>query len=218
MRRANSLEKKNPDAGKDWSQEEKGLTEDETVGRHHRLNGHEFEQTLGGREGQRSRACCSPESDTTERVNSTNRGCQSDLLMCLSTSPMAGPGLLKAKDGLIHPHGTSPCAPRNTRHAWPSCCWMLQMWIKLFFNRQGDQSRGEGTHPWLHCKLGRHGVGPPGSESQRRRSWAHREDRHLMSPISPTKATGKAVYGLAANQGHKHFHRPQSNPVNYFCL
>ena len=39
-----------------------------------------------------------------------------------------------------------------------------------------------------------------------------------MSLISPTKATGKAVYGLAANQGHKHFHRPQSNPVNYFFL
>ena len=42
---------KDPDAGKDWGQEEKGMTEDEMVGWHHRLNGHEFEQTLGDGEG-----------------------------------------------------------------------------------------------------------------------------------------------------------------------
>ena len=50
---------KNPDAGKDWAQEEKGTTEDEMVGWHHRLNGHEFEQPLGDGEGQRSLVCCS---------------------------------------------------------------------------------------------------------------------------------------------------------------
>ena len=53
----------------DGGQEEKGTTEDEMLGWHHQLNGHEFEQTLGGSEGQGSRACCSPwglkESDTT---------------------------------------------------------------------------------------------------------------------------------------------------------
>ena len=49
-----------PDAGKDGRQEDKGLTENEVVGRHLRLNGHEFEQTLGDGEGQRSLACCSP--------------------------------------------------------------------------------------------------------------------------------------------------------------
>ena len=42
------------------SQEEKGVTEDEMVGWHHQLNGHEFEQTLGDSEGQGSLACCSP--------------------------------------------------------------------------------------------------------------------------------------------------------------
>ena len=61
---------KDPDAGKDWGQEEKRATEDEMVGWHHYLNGHEFEQTLGDSEGQGSLACCSPwrhkESDTTE--------------------------------------------------------------------------------------------------------------------------------------------------------
>ena len=51
---------KDPDAGKDWGQEEKGMTEDEMVGWHHRLHGREFEQTVGGSEGQRSLACCSP--------------------------------------------------------------------------------------------------------------------------------------------------------------
>ena len=64
---------KDSNAGKDWGQEGKGTTEDEMVGWHHRLNGHEFEQTPGDGEGQRSSACCSPwghkESDTTEQLN-----------------------------------------------------------------------------------------------------------------------------------------------------
>ena len=59
MQRADSLEK-NADAGKNWRQEEKGTTEDEMVGWHHWLNGHELEQTLGDSEGQGSLACCSP--------------------------------------------------------------------------------------------------------------------------------------------------------------
>ena len=48
------------DAGRDWGQEEKGTTEDELAGWHHQLNRHEFEQALGGGEGQRSLMCCSP--------------------------------------------------------------------------------------------------------------------------------------------------------------
>ena len=60
---------KDPDAGKDWGQEEKEVTEEETVGWHHRLNEHEFNQTLGGSEGQESLVCCSScgrkELDTT---------------------------------------------------------------------------------------------------------------------------------------------------------
>ena len=51
---------KNPDAGKDWRQEEKWMTEDEMVGWCHWLNGHEFEQTPGDSEGQESLVCCSP--------------------------------------------------------------------------------------------------------------------------------------------------------------
>ena len=51
---------KDPDAGKDWRQEEKETTEDEMVGWHHQLNGHESEQTPGDSEGQGSLVCCGP--------------------------------------------------------------------------------------------------------------------------------------------------------------
>ena len=68
---------KDPDAGKDWGQEGKGMTEDEMVGWHHWLDEHEFEQTLGDSEGQGSLVCCSPwgckELDMTEQLNWTNQ-------------------------------------------------------------------------------------------------------------------------------------------------
>ena len=67
---------KAPDAGKDWRQEENGMIEDEMVGWHHWLDGHEFEQAPGDGEGQGSLTCCSPrgqkESDTTEELNDDN--------------------------------------------------------------------------------------------------------------------------------------------------
>ena len=68
---------KDPDVGKDWRQEEKGVTEDERVGWHHWLNGHEFEQTLGDNDGQESLVCCSSrghkESDMTEWWNNNSK-------------------------------------------------------------------------------------------------------------------------------------------------
>ena len=71
------LTKKDPDAGKNWGQEEKGMIEDEMFEWHHRFNGHEFEEAPGDGERQGSLACCSPwghkESDTTERLNN-NKG------------------------------------------------------------------------------------------------------------------------------------------------
>ena len=64
---------KDPDAGKDWRQEEKGMTENKMVGWHHQLDGHEFEQALGVGDAQGSLACCSPwgckELDMNERLN-----------------------------------------------------------------------------------------------------------------------------------------------------
>ena len=66
---------KEPDAGRNWGQEEKGMTEDEMAGWHHWLDGHEFEWTLGVGDGQGGLACCDSwgrkESDTTERLNWT---------------------------------------------------------------------------------------------------------------------------------------------------
>ena len=64
---------KDPDAGKDWRQEEKRTTEDEMVGWHHWLKGHESEEAPEDGEGQGRLVCCSPwgrkESDTTEWLN-----------------------------------------------------------------------------------------------------------------------------------------------------
>ena len=65
------------DAGRDWGQEEKGTTEDETAGWHHWLDGRESEWTPGVGDGQGSLVCCNSwglkESDMTERLNWTGR-------------------------------------------------------------------------------------------------------------------------------------------------
>ena len=67
---------KYPDAGKDGRQGEKGTTDNEMVGWHHRLNGHESEQAPGDGEGQGSPVCCSPwgrkELDTSEQLSNNN--------------------------------------------------------------------------------------------------------------------------------------------------
>ena len=64
---------KDPDAGRDWGQEEKGTTEDEMAGWHHQLNGHGFVWTLGVGDGQGGLACCGSwgryESDMTEQLH-----------------------------------------------------------------------------------------------------------------------------------------------------
>ena len=66
---------KDSDAGRDWGQEEKGMTEDEMAGWDHRLDGHEFEWTPGVGDGQGGLVCCDSwgckESDTTEQLNWT---------------------------------------------------------------------------------------------------------------------------------------------------
>ena len=78
---------KDPDAGKDWGQEEKGTTEDEIVGWHRWLNGHGFGWTPGVGDGQGGLACCSSwgrkESNRTERLNWTE------------LNPMTGRGVHK---------------------------------------------------------------------------------------------------------------------------
>ena len=74
------LVRKDPDAGKDWRKEEKGMTEDEMVGWHHWLEGRKFEQALGECEGQGNLACYNPqgckESDMPEWLNNSNMLCE----------------------------------------------------------------------------------------------------------------------------------------------
>ena len=77
--RKNWLTGKDPDAGRDWGQEEKGKTEDEMAGWHLGLDGRESEWTPGDGDGQGGLACCyswgHKESDTTEQLNRTELNC-----------------------------------------------------------------------------------------------------------------------------------------------
>ena len=86
---------KNPDAGEDWRQEEKEITEDEMVGSHHWLNGHEFEQSSGVGDGQGSLENCSPwghkELDMTGQLSWTELSpytAQGRSCMLQSNSPL----------------------------------------------------------------------------------------------------------------------------------
>ena len=76
---------KDPDAGRDWGQEEKGTAEDEMAGWHHWLDGHESEWTPGVGNGQGGLACCDSwghrESDTTKRLNWTELSTRSPLML-----------------------------------------------------------------------------------------------------------------------------------------
>ena len=94
----NRLIEKDPDARKDWRQEEKVMTEDEMVGWHHQLNGHEFEQAPAGvGDGQGSLVCCSPwgrkELDMTERLN-----------WSVSHGISLNPGWQASRDSIPRPH------------------------------------------------------------------------------------------------------------------
>ena len=78
---------KDPTAGKDWRWEEKRMTENDMVGCHHWLDGHDFDQVLGVGDGQGGLACCSPwgrkESDMTEQLNWTDYSImESIVLIC----------------------------------------------------------------------------------------------------------------------------------------
>ena len=81
---------KDPDAGKDWRREEKGTTEDEMVGWHHRLDGHEFEYAPGVGNGQGTLECCSPwghkESGMTEWLNWLTDRDSKAIRLCLGDS------------------------------------------------------------------------------------------------------------------------------------
>ena len=79
---------KDPDAGKDWGQEEKGVTEKEIFEWHHWLKGHEFERTPGESEGQGSLACCSPWLAKSGTQLSNNPKKEIALLLIYSSHPV----------------------------------------------------------------------------------------------------------------------------------
>ena len=111
---------KDPDAGKDRGQEEKGVTEDEMVGWHHWINGHEFEYTPGDGEGQGSLTCCGvTELDTTWQLNkkqhkmaagSWNCPCLTCNLPNLGFLPFEGNRTVKVK---VDPSCLTLCDPTD---------------------------------------------------------------------------------------------------------
>ena len=92
---------KDPDSGRDWGQEEKGTTEDEMAGWHHRLDAHEFEQTSGDGEGQGGLECCNSwghkesDTDTTEQLRNSNNS----PAIVESEDPPRKPGTLTPSPG-----------------------------------------------------------------------------------------------------------------------
>ena len=110
---------KDPDAGKDWRQKEKGMAEDKMVGWHHRLNGHESEQSPGVGGGQGRVACCRPwgckASDTTEQLNLLNwtlRHCLSHSLVLFPSNHWILPELV----------------------CYFTCVLLLSVYLSLFYN------------------------------------------------------------------------------------
>ena len=95
------LSGKESDSGRDWGQEEKGMTEDEMAGWHHWLNGRESEWTPGVGDGQGGLVCCDSwgckESDTNEWLNWT----ETDVLQCLGSLTCKGIGNSREKDKCI---------------------------------------------------------------------------------------------------------------------
>ena len=146
---------KDPDAGKDWRQEKKQAEEDEMVGWHHQLNGHEFEQTLGDSEGQGSLACYSPrsgkESETTEQPNNNNTDLWPlNILKINYSSSFLNVNLLV---GQSHPTLCDPmdCGPPGSSVHGISQAGILE-WLVISFSKGSFWTRGQ---TWVSCIAGR---------------------------------------------------------------
>ena len=112
---------KDPDAEKDWGEEEKGATGDDIIGRHHLVDGHEFEQILGDSEGQGSLACCSlwdrKELDVTEQQLSraTQRALTTGTTVTKSDRNHMTPGKGSPPDSLPHLSHPKEFPPKDTQ-------------------------------------------------------------------------------------------------------
>ena len=163
----NRLIGKDPDAEKDWRQEEKGTTEDEMAGWHHWLNGHEFEWTPGVDDGQGGLAGCGPwdrkESDMTEWLNWTELSYFGALIkpilgfasVSLNTKRIhrAWRGVDIEKDSFTKTHskmtsstqkaGTTPWGPRSS-----PILQLLRLWLEPADSR-GTPAATKGCWPQL---------------------------------------------------------------------
>ena len=135
---------KDPDAGRDWGQEENGTTEDERAGWHHRLNGHEFEWTPGVGDGQGGLVCCDSwghkESDTTEQLNWTelkdfgfHSGSDSKESICSARDPSSIPGSRRFPgEWNGYPFQYSCLENRIDRGAWSTTVLrVIKRWTRL---------------------------------------------------------------------------------------
>ena len=105
---------KDPDSGKDWRQEEKGTTEGEMVGWHHRLDGHELGRIPGDGDGQGGLVCCSPwcrkESDMTEWLNTSSLDCSRQAPPSMGfPGKNTGVGCHFLLQGILSTQGLTPC-------------------------------------------------------------------------------------------------------------
>ena len=149
------LVRKDPDARKVWRQEEKGTTEDEMVGWHHRLDGHEFEQAPGVGDGQGSLASCGPwgrkESDMTKWMKNKNLSIFSPLIVCmclLSLSDRMQP------DWFIVDSSKALIAMPHTKQTLHKClqdgCTKRELWlqcIRCTAERKEKQAQRGGARP-----------------------------------------------------------------------
>ena len=122
----NWLTGKDPDAGKDWRQEEKGTTEDEMVGWHHWLDGREFEQAPGVGDGQGGLACYSPwgckDLDTIMNSNNQKSQCGDGMALGPWLNSNRGRQMVPPR-GYLQPHPDM----------WSSVCTRPASPLKLFF-------------------------------------------------------------------------------------
>ena len=137
----NWLIEKDPDAGTDWRQEEKGTAEDEMVGWHHWLDGHGFGWAPGVDDGQGGRVCCGSwglkESDMTEQLNWTE-------LTCLLLSPWV------VSDSLW-PHEPDSLPGSSFHGIFQARIWE---WVAFSFSRGSSKSRDQTHISCVSCITG----------------------------------------------------------------
>ena len=145
---------KDPDAGKDWGQEEKGPTEDAVAGRHHRLSGHESEWAPGAGAGPGSLLCCGPcgrkESDTTEQLNWTVLSLQ---YLSVSIPPSwSCYQLIRGKNELLAVGEHIPTWKDFMAFFFPPSCYLLEH-LNVSCRKKKMEKNQEGVDCWFLWKI-----------------------------------------------------------------